>query len=77
MNILLKTKIFSLLNETSPETVSQQAWEKAYNELADTLFSERTSASDRESLYNALCYASAEFKSLQSDCNNSKKKHCF
>jgi hypothetical protein len=77
MKRFIKKKIFRLLAETSPETVSQQAWEKAYNELAITLFRERKSASDRESLFNALCYVTAELKCLQSDSNNSKKKRCF
>ncbi|MDR2058247.1 MAG: hypothetical protein LBP83_08240 [Dysgonamonadaceae bacterium] len=74
-------EIFNLLNNTLPENVPLQAWEKAYDKLAGVLFRERSTVSDREELYNALCYASTELKSLRERHNNSKKKRteqdCF
>jgi hypothetical protein len=74
-------EIFNLLNKTLPKNVPSQVWEKAYDKLAGILFRERSTASDREELYNALCYASTELRSLRERRNNSKKKktgqNCF
>jgi hypothetical protein len=81
MKYFVKMKIFSILSETSWKNFPFEAWEKAYDKLADALFRERSTTSDREGLYNALCYASVELKSLQECDNRDKKKHmcktCF
>ncbi|MDR0750239.1 MAG: hypothetical protein LBF62_11830 [Tannerellaceae bacterium] len=81
MRRYIKTNIFKLLYETSPENIPLRIWEKAYDKFAGALFRERTAASDREGLYNALCYASVELKSLQECGNRDKKKRmnkiCF
>jgi hypothetical protein len=81
MQRFVKTNIFNLLNKTSPENVPLQMWKKAYDKLADVLFRERTAASDRNELYNALCYAFTELECLREYYNSNKKKimsyNCF
>jgi hypothetical protein len=75
MKRFTKKTFFRLLIDDKSNRLN--ALEKAYNGLANTLFTECASASDRAGLYNALCYAAAELKSLQSDCSSSKKKRCL
>jgi hypothetical protein len=81
MKRFISTDIFKLLYETSSENIPLRVWEKAYDKLAGALFRERSTASDMEGLYNALCYASVELKSLQECSNRDKKKRmnktCF
>jgi hypothetical protein len=76
MKRFISTNIFKLLHETSSENIPLRVWEKAYDKLAGILFREHSTASDREGLYNALCYTFVELKGLQK-CGNRDKKKCM
>jgi hypothetical protein len=71
MQQLIKTKLFSLIKESTKRSIPVSEWEKVYESFADILFAASTK-SERGVLHNSLCYAKAELAFWQSHDNLKK-----
>ena len=70
MKRFIKTEFFFMVKNASLAGFEAHVLEREYDSFASLLFSENTAMCDKKLLFNALCYAQVEFKSLLS------KKKC-
>ena len=65
MQQLIKTRLFSLIKESTEKSVPCSEWEQSYEAFASVLFA-ATAKFERTVLHNSLCYAKAELAFYES-----------